>query len=179
MNKFTVFYVSLITVALVGSLVGSLLTNHDQAQDGFSGWWVETYTVHDVFKLSIWLEKSEFCMGETIPMNIRLTNIGEENASITFNHIPNPSQYWFWKVYDESNQTVFYHKEIISIPSRENVTLKPDQCMQRNCTWNQKATDNEQQVPAGKYYLTARVGFHYRNSDVLFETRAEVIIKSA
>jgi hypothetical protein len=138
---------------------------------------VEAQTIYDVFKLAIRLEKNEFEVGEPTHMNIRLVNMGEENVTIVFTTRPNPSPYWFWCVYNETDQLVFYHKAIPRIGTLEEITLQPTEFMQHNCTWDQKATDNEQQVPSGIYYLTARVGFLYNEEEVLLETRTEICIK--
>lgn len=138
---------------------------------------VEAQTIYNVFKLAIRLEKNEFERGEPIYMNIRLVNTGEENITIVFTTMPNPSPYWFWGVYDENDQLVFYHKDMVMLPALEEITLQPAEFIQRNCTWDQKATDNEQQVPSGIYYLTARVGFRCHEEDVPLETRIEICIK--
>lgn len=129
------------------------------------------------FKLTISIEKNTYKLYEPINMTVTLKNVGEKNVTITFLSRPNPSPYWFWRVYDENDQLVFYHKAAVSVPSLEEMTLQPAQSMQQNCTWDQKATNSEQQVSSGIYYLTAHVSFLYNEEEVLLETRIEICIR--
>ena len=138
---------------------------------------VEAQTIYNVFKLAMRLKDNEFKMGEPIHMSIQLVNIGEENATIVFLNSPNPSPYWFWHVYDENDQIVFYHEAVIRLPALEEVTLQPAGFMQQNCTWDQKATYSEQQVSSGVYYLAAVVSFLYNEEEVLLETRLEICLR--
>ena len=128
--------------------------------------------------LTITSEKNTYKVHEPITMTITLKNVGEEKVTILFTTRPNPNPHWFSRVYDENNQLVFYHKVMLAIPSLEEITLQPNEIMQRNCTWDQKDTNNEQQVPPGIYYLIARVGFMYNEEVVLLQTQTEISIET-
>lgn len=130
---------------------------------------------YDDFKLIIGLEKEEFEMSEPVHMNIQLVNTGKANVTIIFTKMPNPSPYWFWGVKDETHQSVFYHKAVTLLPAFEEITLQPNEVMQRNCTWNQKDTDGQQVLP-GIYYLIARVSFLLNEKDVPLQTQTEISI---
>ena len=133
--------------------------------------------VADPFEFTITTEKATYQLQERIKMNVTLRNIGEENVTITFSTRPNPSPYWFWRVYDESQQLVFYHKYVGWLPAFEEITLQPGEFMQREYAWDQKATDSGQQVPPGIYYLTAATGFMYSGKEVKLETQLRVRIE--
>jgi len=137
----------------------------------------EAYTTYGVFKLSIRLEKSEFNVGEIIQMNISLTNIGHENETISFSSSPQPNQHWFWRVYNENHQVVFYYKYVPMIPAFQEETLEPGESMQVNREWDQRDTNTEQQVSPGRYYLLAAVGFYYNGEEVTLETEIKIIIQ--
>lgn len=126
------------------------------------------------FEFTVTLEKTTFKPYEQINMTVTLRNIGEESVTIEFWHSPNPSPYWFWAVYDESQEPVFYHKVVTMIPALEEITLQPGGSMQREYAWDQKATDSGQQVPPGIYYLEAKTGFMYNKEEVKLETQSKV-----
>jgi len=136
-------------------------------------------TVFDeTFKLSMLLNKTTYALGEPVKITLTLTNVREENVTFVFLTGPNPSPYWFWRVYDENDRIVFYHEYVLMIPTLEEITLQPAELMQGRYTWNQKDTNNEQQVPPGIYYPTATVGFMYNGEEVLLETRIKIYIES-
>jgi hypothetical protein len=127
------------------------------------------------FMLTIIPEKNVYEPGETVKMTITLKNVGEENARITF-QCSNPNPYWFWRVYDENDQLVFYHKAVSVVEKIYDVTFQPGKSMQRNCTWNQKNADTEQQVPPGTYYLTAAVFFIYNGTEIPLKPQKDISI---
>lgn len=131
-------------------------------------------TMQYPFDFTITVEKTTFKPYEQINLTVALTNIGEESVTIEFWHSPNPSPYWFWAVYDESQQPVFYHKAVTMIPVLEEITLQPGESMQRLYAWDQKPSDSGQQVPPGIYYLTAATGFMYNKTEVKLETQSRV-----
>jgi hypothetical protein len=128
------------------------------------------------FMLSIITEKDTYFPSETVKMTITLENIGEENTTITFVDRPNPSQYWFWRVYDENGGVVFYYKAVGMIPATQDMFLSIGASVQRNCTWDQKNTDTEEQVPIGIYYLTSVVGFIYNGTDIVLEPQKRITV---
>jgi hypothetical protein len=133
--------------------------------------------VAESFEFTITTEKATYKLQERIKMNVTLRNIGEENVTITFLTMPNPSPYWFWKVYDDSQQHVFYYKIVGMLPALEEITLQRGEFMQRDYAWDQKATDSGQQVPPGIYYLTAVTGFMYNGEEVKLESQLKILIE--
>jgi len=128
------------------------------------------------FMLTIVTQNDTYRPYETVDMTITLKNIGNENATIRFHSEPNPNQYWFWRVYDENDRIVFYWKQAYRLPSAQDITLRPSEFMEWNCTWNQKNTDTQIQVTSGCYYLTAEVGFEYLPRQVDFEYKGTDIL---
>jgi hypothetical protein len=139
------------------------------------------------FMLTIPTQNDTYRFGEVVNMTIALKNIGSENATLRFHTEPNPSQYWFWRVYDENDGIVFYWKQTYRFPSVQDITLRPNEFMEVNCTWNQKNTDTQMQVMSGYYYLIAevgfeylpgQVGFEYEGTDILLESKKAILISS-
>lgn len=172
------FMLALLVVALVGVMVAWEL--NPVTYNGDSASPKDGKLVADPFEFTIALEKTMFKPYEQVNMTVTLTNIGEENVTITFTTRPNPSPYWFWKVYDDSQQLVFYHKYVGMLQAFEEITLQPGEFMQRECAWDQKATDSGQQVPPGIYYLTAVTSFLYSEKELAcmhsLETQSEILI---
>lgn len=137
---------------------------------------LQVEAVNYPLKLTMTLNKTEFKLGEPVKITIQLVNIGEENATITFTTRPNPNKYWFWRVYDENHQVVFYHEYVTRLPALEEITLDPGEYMQQISTWDQKATNSGQLVPPGTYYLEAATSFIYNGEEVhlQIQTRIEI-----
>lgn len=127
------------------------------------------------FMLTIIPEKNMYKPGETVKMTITLKNVGEESITIK-----RPGKrldpYCFWRVYDENDQVVFYYKVVSSLNGYWDVTFQPGELTQRNCTWNQKNTDTEQQVPLGTYYLTAVYSFIYNGTIISLKSQKDISI---
>jgi hypothetical protein len=130
------------------------------------------------FVLSILTEKETYSCNETVKMMIILKYIEEGNTTITFPTRPNPNQFWFWQVYDENDQLVFYHKAVGSMLMTEDVVLSAGASVNQNCTWDQKNTDSEKQVSAGIYYLTAWVGFAHNGTEIALKPQKKITIVS-
>jgi len=146
----------------------------------YSGGSAPTYDgklVVDPFEFTITTEKATYKLQERVKMNVTLRNIGEENVTFTFSMRPNPNPYWFWRVYDRNQQVVFYYEHLTLLQATQRVTLQPGEFMQRECAWDQKATNSGQQVPPGIYYLTAATGFMCRGKEVKLETQLRVLIE--
>jgi hypothetical protein len=128
------------------------------------------------FMLSIITEKDTYLPNETVKMTITLKNIGEENTTITFLDRPNPNQYWFWRVYDENGEVTFYYKAVGMIQATQDMLLPIGASVQQNCTWDQKNTDTEEQVPTGIYYLTSVVAFMYNGTEIVLEPQKRITV---
>jgi len=170
---------SISVVILITILFVSIyyITDKTEVNNSTSDEVVSETVFDETFKLSMLLNKTTFALGEPVKIRLTLTNVRKENVTFVFLTRPNPSPYWFWRVYDEDNQIVFYHKYVLMIPTLEEVTLQPAELMQDEHTWNQTETNNEQQVPPGIYYPTAAVGFMYNGEEVLLETRIKICIE--
>jgi len=173
------FAFAILVVIFVGVIVAwgfEIVTYNGDSAASDNGELVAKTTEYP-FDFTITLEKTTFKPYEQINLTVALTNIGEESVTIEFWHSSNPSPYWFWAVYDESQQPVFYHRVVTMIPVLEEITLQPGESMQRLYAWDQKATDYGQQVPPGRYYLEARTGFIYNKEEINFETQSEILIR--
>ena len=173
------FWLAVLVVALVGVTVtwGLKTATYSEVSPLYSQGKLVAEATQCPFEFTITLEKNAYKLGEPINIMVTLKNVGEESVTITFLDRPNPSPYSFWGVYNESQQLVFYHKYMLTLPALEEITLQPGEFMQSKHTWNQKATDSGEQVAPGIYYLTAVTSFIYNEEEVNLQTQSETLIE--
>lgn len=123
---------------------------------------VEVETTAYPLKLVMNMSRTEYELGELIPIEFRLTNIGNSTVELLF---PDPVHYWLrFKVYNASDYLVFEYPYYYSMYSISKLPLEADSFVIHTYDWDQKIGDpinwpiryTLHQVKAGTYKI---IGF--------------------
>jgi len=113
-------------------------------------------TVHPL-KLVMSLNKTEYMLGESVTINLRLTNIGNSTVTLGFRN-RNPQLWLGFKVYNASDDLVLTSRSLgfLGLPAGTEVSLYPGSFIGQTHEWDQKAGDrwyNLHQLEAGTYKI--------------------------
>jgi hypothetical protein len=106
------------------------------------------------------LNKTEYMLGESVTIDLRLINIGNSTVTLGF-HNRNSKLWLGFKVYNASDDLVLTSRSLgyLGLPAGTEVSLYPDSFIGQTHGWDQKAGDqwyNLHQLKAGTYKI---IGF--------------------
>ena len=167
LNRVAVFIVFFLIILIGGFFFMTQQNNTNGAET------THAETIKDPIKLSIDINKTRYAPGESIDFTVRLTNVGEENITITRTAITYP--YFEWRIKDERGQSVFYHTSPTMLPVLRDYPLKPGDFIESKYGWNQRTTDGRL-VSSGSYYIVTGIGFLLEGEKIKIQTQIKISI---